>query len=379
MTRIDAVETRIVDVSAVRSHVLSVATVRTMSFVVITLRCTDGSAGWGEAVTIGGLSYSDESPEGIKLAIDTYFAPLLLGAAADDIGGITAVIDRNIVGNRFARNAVETALLDRRGQVLGLPLSGFLGHSRRTHLEVAWTLASGDTTVDIAEAEHMLAERRHRIFKLKVGKRDVRDDIAHVHAIKSALGEAATLRIDVNQAWDSVTATQALASLADVIDLVEQPLPVHDIAGLARVRSVSPLPVMADEALQGANLGFALAAARAADVFAVKTSQSGGPYAACRVAASASATGIGLYGGTMLESGFGTAASAQVFSTFDSLAWGSELFGPLLLTEELLCVPLRYSDFQLEVPTGPGVGASYNLDTLARLTRVGSHAVHRSL
>jgi muconate cycloisomerase len=200
-----------------------------------------------------------------------------------------------------------------------------------------------------------------------------------VHAIKSALGEAATLRIDVNQAWDSVTATQALASLADVIDLVEQPLPVHDIAGLARVRSVSPLPVMADEALQGANLGFALAAARAADVFAVKTSQSGGPYAACRVAASASATGIGLYGGTMLESGFGTAASAQVFSTFDSLAWGSELFGPLLLTEELLCVPLRYSDFQLEVPTGPGVGASYNLDTLARLTRVGSHAVHRSL
>ena len=58
----------------------------------------------------------------------------------------------------------------------------------------------------------------------------------------------------------------------------------------------------------------------------------------------------------MLEAGVGTAASAHVFATFPKLAWGTELFGPLLLTEEILTEPLDYAEFSLAVPTGPGLG-----------------------
>jgi muconate cycloisomerase len=58
----------------------------------------------------------------------------------------------------------------------------------------------------------------------------------------------------------------------------------------------------------------------------------------------------------MLEGAVGTASAAHVFSTFPNLQWGTELFGPLLLTEEILAQPLDYSDFQLTVPTGPGLG-----------------------
>jgi hypothetical protein len=46
-------------------------------------------------------------------------------------------------------------------------------------------LASGDTAKDIDEAEAMLAGRRHNIFKLKIGKRSVEADVAHVGAIKA--------------------------------------------------------------------------------------------------------------------------------------------------------------------------------------------------
>ena len=93
-----------------------------------------------------------------------------------------------------------------------------------------------------------------------------------------------------------------------------------------------------------------------ADVFAIKIEQSGGLMNSQRVAAIADAAGIGLYGGTMLEGGVGTIASAQVFATFANLQWGTELFGPLLLTEEILRTPLDYSDFELTVPSGPGLG-----------------------
>ncbi|MGA9524328.1 MAG: enolase C-terminal domain-like protein, partial [Myxococcaceae bacterium] len=101
---------------------------------------------------------------------------------------------------------------------------------------------------------------------------------------------------------------------------------------------------------------YELARSGAAEVFAVKIEQAGGLYAAKRVGAIADAAGIELYGGTMLEGAVGTVAAAHVFSTFPKLQWGTELFGPLLLTEEILVEPLRYEEFHLTVPTGPGLG-----------------------
>jgi muconate cycloisomerase len=87
------------------------------------------------------------------------------------------------------------------------------------------------------------------------------------------------------------------------------------------------------------------------------------------VATVAQLSGISLYGGTMLEGGVGTAASAHLFSTFTDLSAGTELFGPLLLTEEVLRTPLVYKDFMLQVPTGPGLGVEVDMEKLNRLRR----------
>lgn len=101
----------------------------------------------------------------------------------------------------------------------------------------------------------------------------------------------------------------------------------------------------------------------------MKIAQSGGLHAAQLVGSLAQLTGIGLYGGTMLEGAVGTAASAHVFSTFSSLEHGTELFGPLLLTEEILLEPLQYQDFMLQVPNKPGLGIEIDRDKLSTLRR----------
>ena len=88
-----------------------------------------------------------------------------------------------------------------------------------------------------------------------------------------------------------------------------------------------------------------------------------------RVAGIAEAANIALYGGTMLEGAVGTMASAQLFSTFGELAWSTELFGPLLLTEEILQEPLQYRDFALQLPTTPGLGITLDTARLARMRR----------
>jgi muconate cycloisomerase len=158
--------------------------------------------------------------------------------------------------------------------------------------------------------------------------------------------------------------------LADVgCDLIEQPIARANPDGMARLAAVSPIPIMADEALRGPEDAYSFASAAAAQVFAVKIEQSGGLRAAKRVEAIATAAGVALYGGTMLEAGIGTIASAHVFATFPTLAFGTELFGPLLLTEEILETPLRYGDFALGLPDGPGLGISLDEEKVAFLRR----------
>ena len=72
-----SIETLLVEIPTIRPHKMAVATMQTQTLVLVKLTTDDGFIGWGEATTIGGLGYGDESPESIKTNIETYFAPLL--------------------------------------------------------------------------------------------------------------------------------------------------------------------------------------------------------------------------------------------------------------------------------------------------------------
>lgn len=367
---IESIETIIVDLPTIRPHKLAMHTMQNQTLVIIRLRCSDGIEGIGEATTIGGLSYGNESPDSIKVNIDRHFAPLLIGQDAGNINAAMQRLERSIRGNTFAKSGIESALLDALGKRLNLPVSELLGGRVRDALPVAWTLASGNTEQDIAEAEKMLDLRRHRIFKLKIGAGEVGRDLTHVIAIKKALGERASVRVDVNQAWDEAVALRACKVLGDNgIDLIEQPISRNNRGGMARLNLSSPAPIMADESIECVEDAFNLAREGAASVFALKIAKNGGPRAVLRTAAIAEAAGIGLYGGTMLEGGIGTLASAHAFLTLNKLAWDTELFGPLLLTEDILIEPPVYRDFQLHVSHLPGLGLAIDEERLAFFRR----------
>jgi muconate cycloisomerase len=222
---VERIETMLVDLPTIRPHKLSVATMNGQTLMLVKVHCSDGVIGIGEGTTIGGLAYGGESPESMKLAIDTYFAALVAGQDATRVRALMTRIGKMIKDNRFAKNAVEMALLDAQGKRLGLPVSELLGGRLRDRLSVAWTLASGDTARDIDEAERMLDLRRHKIFKLKIGAKDLQADIAHVAAVKRALGERGNVRVDVNMAWSETEASYGMAALAGVgCELVEQPV-----------------------------------------------------------------------------------------------------------------------------------------------------------
>lgn len=169
-----SLESVIVDLPTIREHKLAMTTMRTQTLVILRLKCADGIEGLGEATTIGGLAYGDQSPESIKLTLDHYIAPLVVGADASSVNAVMARVDLSVQGNALAKSALESALLDAQGKRLGVPVHQLLGGAARMSLPVLWTLASGDSSRDIAEAEQLLEQRRHKVFKLKIGKRSPR-------------------------------------------------------------------------------------------------------------------------------------------------------------------------------------------------------------
>ena len=217
-----SVETLLVQIPTIRPHKMAVATMQTQTLVLVKITTEDGYVGWGEATTIGGLGYGEESPESVKVNIETYFAPLLKTLSGLNVAQTLRAIKKNINGNRFAKCAIQTALLDIQAQRLNQPLSEILGGRLRNSVPVLWVLASGNTEKDIAEAQKMIAAKRHNIFKLKIGSRPVEQDVEHVLAIKQALGKDISIRVDVNRAWSELDAIKGIQLLQDGgIDLID--------------------------------------------------------------------------------------------------------------------------------------------------------------
>ena len=255
-----SIETMLVEIPTIRPHKMAVATMQTQTLVLVKVCTEDGFIGWGEATTIGGLGYGEESPESIKVNIETYFAPLLKTLAGLNVAQTLATIKKHINGNRFAKCAIQTALLDIQAQRLGLPVSELLGGRLRDSVPVLWVLASGNTEKDIVEAQKMIELKRHNIFKLKIGSRAVEADVEHVLAIKKALGADISIRVDVNRAWSELQAIKGIQLLQDGdIDLIEQPCAIDNIDAMQRLTRRFDIAIMADESLMGPNSAYQLA------------------------------------------------------------------------------------------------------------------------
>lgn len=367
---IAVIRSTIVDVPTVRRHKLSSLSVTAQSYVIVELRLANGVQGIGEAATLGGPRWSEESVESIKSNIDAYLAPALIGAPADRFEASRTRMDAAAKRNNAAKAAIESALFDAVGKTLGVPAVQLLGGAVRESLPVLWTLASGDPSQEIGEAEQKLAARLHDRFKVKIGAQPPEADIGRLSSLARALTDRASLIVDANQAWDETTTLHYLPVLAELgVRLVEQPLPAWNLAGMARLRARSTVPLMADECVFSAHDMLDVVRTGAADVVSLKLVKHGGLLATREVAAVAEAAGVGLYGGCLLESSIGAAAHLQVFAGLRELAWGCEHFGPQILVDDLVEEPLRFADFRIQLPAGPGLGVTLDQEKLRRYAR----------
>ena len=275
-----------------------------------------GVSGFGEAQP---QEHYGESVEGAEA-----FLAEAGGLLGDDPFALEAIGERlaALPGNQAARAALDGALHDLVGKLLGQPVWRLLG-LLPAGPPTSWTVWLGDPD-DMARRAEAVGDRFRRL-KLKLGGRDGLD-VERVRAVRAVTGRP--LQVDVNEYWELDEAVEAVGELAGLgVDYVEQPLPAGDPGG-ERLKRESPLPIYLDEDCH--TLADVPACAERGHGINIKLAKSGGLREAVRMAHAARALGLGVMLGCMVESGLGIAAAAQIGSLCDHL----DLDGNLLLAED---------------------------------------------
>jgi L-alanine-DL-glutamate epimerase-like enolase superfamily enzyme len=238
----------------------------------------------------------------------------------DDPWALDAIHAALPPGQQAARAAVDAALHDLQGKLVGLPTFRLLG-LQRDGPPTSWTVWLGDPD-EMARRAAAAARRGFRRLKLKLGGRDGLD-LERVRAVRAAT--RLPLQADVNEYWSLDEALELIPQLG--LEYVEQPLPAGDPDG-PELRRRSPVPVYVDEDCH--TLADVAACAERAHGIVIKLAKSGGIREAVRMVDAARALGLGVMLGCMVESGLGIAAAAQLASLCDHV----DLDGNLLLAHD---------------------------------------------
>lgn len=320
-------------------HAFNLATMSRTSTPGVQVEITiDSLTGYGEASMPPYLGESVESVTGFLSKVD----PERLSDPFA-MESIHAYLDSIAPGNHAAKAAIDIALHDLTGKITGQPQYRLMGLSTDRMPCTSYTI-SNDTP---EELERKLAESApYKILKVKMGVPGDRDLIEFIRSRDNR-----PICVDANQGWK--TGQEALDNILWLagrnVIFVEQPMAKDDIESHRWLRERSPLPIIADEAVQtSADI---LSLASAYDGINIKLMKCGGLHDAYRMAMLARTLGMKVMVGCMTETSCAVSAAAQLAPLADWV----DLDGNLLISNDLF-EGMKITDGRVELLPLPGIG-----------------------
>ena len=247
-------------------------------------------------------------------------------------------------GDRAAKAAVDIALHDLVGKLLGAPWYRIWGLDPSKAPDTTFTI--GIDTPEVVREKTRECADRFNILKVKVGLDNDKEMIRTIREITDL-----PIAVDANQGWkDRSMALDEIYWLKENgIVMVEQPMPKERIDDNAWITERSPLPIFADEAIQ-----------RLTDIPSVKGAYHGiniklmkctGMREAWKMLNYARAEGMKVMIGCMTETSCAVSAAAQLSPAVDF----ADLDGNLLISNDLFD-GMKVKAGRIVLPDRPGIG-----------------------
>lgn len=277
-----------------------------------------------------------------------------------------------------ALSAIDIALWDLKGKLLGQPVATLLGGPRREAVRVYATglyfTHTPDLPAALADEARGYAEQGFRAVKMKVGL-GIAEDVANVRAVRAAIGPDVQLMMDANHAYSRSEALALAQAVADQqIGWFEEPISPEDYVGYRGLRERTTIPIAGGEC-EHLCAGFRhLAQNECVDIAQPDLGAAGGLTEGRRIAAL-----MQTFGSQVTPHCWGTgiafAAALHFAATLDVIPGRLRQPEPLLemdrspnpLRDELTFPRFVQQDGAVVVPTAPGLGVDVDMDMAARL------------
>ncbi|HEX6779890.1 MAG TPA: dipeptide epimerase [Ktedonobacterales bacterium] len=298
-----------------------------------------GQIGIGEAAS---SSFYGETHDTVSACLATYVDHL--GDDPFALEDILTTLEKTLHRNAAARAAIDMALYDLVGKLLGVPVYKLLGLNPTQTPRTSFTIGL-DTPAEMARKASQAKD--FPILKVKLGSRQ---DIDCVKAIRDVSN--ATIRVDANAGWTVKEAIKLIEDLTPYqIEFVEQPLPPADLDGLRFIREHSAMPIFADESC--VTVEDIPRVAGCVDGINIKLAKCGGVRQALKMIHTARAHHLQIMLGCMIESSLGITAAAQISPLVDY----ADLDGHLLIDNDPYR-GVRVEEGKLILPQEPGLGVT---------------------
>lgn len=320
---------------------------------IVMIETDTGQIGYGEVPPTAAIT--GETKQSITGAIINHIRPRLIGRDIAYLEEIMAVLHGSIVANNSAKAGVDIAVYDLFGQLHQAPVYQLLG-GYRSRLTTNLTISVNGVDEMVRDSLSAI-NRGYETLKIKVGK-DWKKDLERLREIRQAVGPDILIRIDANQGWNHKEAIAILARMEEAeleIELVEQPVPAHDISGLKRVTDHTNIPVMADESVFNPRDALQIISTRSADLINIKLMKAGGIYRALQICSIAESYEVECMMGCMLESKISVNAAAHLAGA-KRIITRVDLDGPALCLEDPVEGGSMFAESQITLSQTPGFG-----------------------
>ncbi len=351
--KIVKIETGELFIPLIRPFKTALRTVSGVEDIAVRVTVDDGRCGYGEAPPTAVIT--GETKGSILAAIREHIGPAVVGMEVDCLEEVLQKIQSCMVKNTSAKAAVDMAVYDLFGQLYGAPLYRLLGGARAS-LETDVTISVNDVDTMVADSLEAVG-RGYHILKVKVGKEGLAD-VPRIAAIRRAVGPDIQIRVDANQGWTAGDAVRIITAMEDQgldIQLVEQPVPAHDLEGMRRVTRAVDTPILADESVFSAADALNIIQTGAADLINIKLMKTGGIYNALKICAVAEIHEVRCMIGCMLESKLSVSAGAHLACAKGIIAL-ADLDGPSLCAADPFEGGPAYNENIISMTDRPGIG-----------------------
>ena len=322
----------------------------------------DDGEGWAEFSGDPDPLYCDEFVAAAELVLRDHLVPRVtaLGdVTAARIGPAVEPVKRH----PLAKAVLETAVLDAELRSYGMSFATYLG-AVRDRVPSGVSVGIMDSIPELLDAVAGYLKQGYVRIKLKI---EPGWDVAPVRAVRREFGDDLLLQVDANTAY-SLTDAGHLQRLDEFgLLMIEQPLAEDDMLGHAELAKALHTPVCLDESITSARDAAAAIALGACRIVNVKPARVGGYLEARRIHDVASASGVPVWCGGMLETGIGRAANLALAALPGFVLPGDTSASDRFYAEDIT-EPFTLDDGHLPVPTGPGTGVAVLPDALRRVT-----------